>query len=160
MKHLKRFNETTSYLENIRKNKDLEDIIYFIQNSDIPDEFPYIRISDWYDSKMNDCLKNNLKDNNITPNDYEYLKNNSFTIELSESSELSEVQPNDNQVMINWTIPEPIYWIEPKIHQIIKDINHRLNSIGFQIIMSDFGSTDATYELVICDKDFELKRVD
>jgi hypothetical protein len=42
-----------------------------------------------------------------------------------------------------------LYHIEPKIHDLIYDVHSQLSGFGLKVFYSDFGSTDAYYELVI-----------
>jgi hypothetical protein len=62
----------------------------------------------------------------------EYDKN-SFIIEL--------LNPNN--------FGDGLYYLEPKIFSLIEDVNNQLSKFGLKVFASDFGSTDAYYELVI-----------
>jgi hypothetical protein len=149
MKHLKKHNEIfglfnksdIDYLKNIRKNGDLDEIIFIIENSELIDEFDNrIQVSDWYSSNMSHCLKHNLKYKLITKKEYNFYLNNTFTVELSEKE-------NDEQS--HWNLKNSIYWIEPKIYKVINEINSRILQMGYKILFNDFGSDDTSYELLI-----------
>jgi len=87
----------------------------------ITDEFPELGFS----------VENPLQSGIIDSDD------KSFIIELYDSS---IDFPNDMPTL---------YHIEPKIHDLIADVDSQLNKYGLEIFYSDFGTTDAYYELVI-----------
>ena len=140
MKHLKRFNESVNYYDKLRQSGDLSDIMHIIENSDIIDEFPELSI-DFFDTSHSSCLDHALQYNYKTKEEVDYLKKNSFTVEIYQNVEDS------------WN-REAIHYIEPKIWKIIKDINVMLSSIGYKIVYNDFGVADTSYELIITDKSY------
>lgn len=140
MKHLKRFNENVTYYNKLRDSGDLSDIMHIIENSDIIDEFPELSIS-FFESSHSYCLDHALKYNYMKKEEVDYLKKNSFTVEIDQDLEDS------------WN-KEPIHYIEPKIWNIIKDINVMLSSLGYQVVYNDFGPADTSYELIITDSSY------
>lgn len=64
---------------------------------------------------------------------------NSFVIELFGKGEFPSQLPN-------------LYYLEPKIHNLIGHINDQLGRFGLEVYFSDFGQNDAYYEIVITKK--------
>jgi hypothetical protein len=57
---------------------------------------------------------------------------------------------NEYDKTINFPSDMPVlHYIEPKVFELISDVNSQLNQYGLKVYTSDFGSTDAYYELVI-----------
>lgn len=137
MRHLKKFNESVSYYDKLRQSGDLSEIMHIIENSDILDEFPQMSIN-FFESSQGYCLDHALKYNYMTKEEVNYLKKNSFTVEIDEN--VSDIWDR-----------KFIYYIEPKICEIIDDINIMLTSLGYKIVYNDFGSGDTSYELIITD---------
>lgn len=153
MRYLKRFNESLEYINKVREEGDLKEIIFIIENSDLIDEFDNrIFVSDWYSSKMSESLENGLSTDHITKEEYDYLIKNTFTIRLEE-------RQDESDQTINWSIPDQIHWIEPKIWSVIREINSRIESLGYKVLHSDFGSNDVCYELLIGDKSYNLNEI-
>lgn len=148
MKHLKRFNETASYdyLQKVRSSGDMSEIIPIIEEY-IIDEFDNrIVITDIGISILSTTLQAMREGRkNISEKDYNYLCDNSFMIMLEENLDSDD-----------WHDRPDIYWIEPKIWQVIKNANHNLKNFGYQIIYNDYGMP-YEYELIICDKDYRLE---
>jgi len=76
-----------------------------------------------------------------------------FDIESSNQSSL--ITPDDNSFIVTFqqegdtlSIP-PLYYIEPKIWELIGDVNSQLRPYGLYVSDSDFGQSDVYYELVI-----------
>ncbi len=46
----------------------------------------------------------------------------------------------------------PLYYLEPKIFDLISNVNDKLGMYGLEVFYSDFGETDCFYELVITKK--------
>jgi len=87
----------------------------------ITDEFPNL---DW-------SVENSLQSSLIEEDD------NCFIIELYDKT---IDFPSDMPVL---------HYIEPKVFELISDVNEQLKSYGLKVYTSDFGSTDAYYELVV-----------
>lgn len=87
----------------------------------ITDEFPNL---DW-------SVENSLQSALIEEDD------NCFIIELYDKT---IDFPSDMPVL---------HYIEPKVFELISDVNEQLKSYGLKVYTSDFGQTDAYYELVI-----------
>jgi hypothetical protein len=148
MKYLKRFNESIKYITNLRENGDLQEILFIIENSDLKDEFDNrIEVSDWYSTNMAECLDNALKNDTINKTEYNHFIKNTFTVRLEEKQD-------ENDGMVHWGWPDVIHWIEPKIWNIIKEINARIEHLGYKVIYNDFGNGDICYELIIGDKNY------
>lgn len=146
MEHLRRFNEGmwsnlsfVSYYNKIRESGDISDIMNIIENSDIIDEFPELSI-DFFDSSHSHCLDHALQYDYMKKEEVDYLKSNSFTVEIYQDSDV-------------WD-KETIHYIEPKIWKIIDEINFRLDNLGYKVVYNDFGSGDTSYELIITDKNY------
>ena len=79
-----------------------------------------------------------------------------FQIEDSLQSSLIEKDDNCfiisfNHTAIDFPIDLPVlYFIEPKIFNLIEDVDAQLRPYGLYIYTSDFGQSDAYYELVVC----------
>jgi len=86
----------------------------------ITDEFPELI----YD------IENSYQSSLITPDD------NSFIITFSQDGESM------------WDLPV-LHYLEPKIFSLIVDVNSQLRAYGLYVSDSDFGQSDAYYELVI-----------
>jgi hypothetical protein len=86
----------------------------------ITDEFPELI----YD------IENSYQSSLITPDD------NSFIITFSQ----------DGESMLDLPV---LHYLEPKIWSRIEDVNSQLRAYGLYVSDSDFGHTDAYYELVI-----------
>ena len=87
----------------------------------ITDEFPNL---DW---SVEDSLQSSL----IEQDD------NCFVIELYDKT-------------INFPSDMPVlHYIEPKVFELISDVSSQLKQYGLEVYTSDFGATDAYYELVI-----------
>lgn len=54
-----------------------------------------------------------------------------------------------NEKIENDEFPNVLYYLEPKIFNLIESINSQLKEFNLYISASDFGQTDAFYELVI-----------
>lgn len=91
---------------------------------DITDEFSEV---EWfvYNSVDSHLLKNEVSDNK-------------FLIEL--------INKGDNSIYKN------LHFLEPKIFEILEHVSNKLELYGLQIIDSDFGETDASYEIIIGEK--------
>ena len=125
MKYLKEYNfYIVSILESSIKYKNVDFIIKYeeLQDilSDIVDEFPNL---DWYtfDSHHSSLISED---------------ENSFIIEIMDK----EYSIFDSPI---------ITYIEPKIFQIIENIDSQLKEYDLYVSNADFGFSDATYELVI-----------
>jgi hypothetical protein len=78
-----------------------------------------------------------------------------YDVEDSLQSSLIEKDDNCfivtfNQKDINFPIDLPVlHYVEPKIFELINDVNAHLKEFNLYVYTSDFGQTDAYYELVI-----------
>lgn len=72
--------------------------------------------------------------------------NQSSLINEDENSFIITLQDEDGDIH---TLPV-LYYIEPKIFNLIQDINSQLGQYDLYVFHSDFGQTDQFYELVIC----------
>jgi len=76
---------------------------------------------------------------------------------VEDSSQSSLIEQDDNCFIIELydkTIDFPtdmpvLHYIEPKVFELISDVSSQLKQYGLVVYTSDFGSTDAYYELVI-----------
>ena len=76
---------------------------------------------------------------------------------VEHSSNSSLIEKDDNCFIIELydkTIDFPtdmpvLHYIEPKVFELISDVSSQLKQYGLEVYTSDFGSTDAYYELVI-----------
>lgn len=76
---------------------------------------------------------------------------------VEDSSQSSLIEKDDNCFIIELydkTIGFPIdlpvlHYIEPKVFELISDVSSQLKQYGLEVYTSDFGATDAYYELVI-----------
>lgn len=81
--------------------------------------------------------------------------NLSFSVEDSLQSGI--IEPDDKSFIIEFYDSEiefpmdlpALYYVEPKIHDLIRDIDSQLKKYGLEVFYSDFGQNDAYYELVI-----------
>lgn len=73
----------------------------------------------------------------------------SYLVENSLQSSIIEPDMKSFIISIYSNGTDKLYYIEPKIFGIITDIDSQLKSMGFEIFYSDFGQTDAWYELVV-----------
>lgn len=55
-----------------------------------------------------------------------------------------------NEKGIDFPNLPPLHYVEPKIFSLIEDVNSHLGEFGLYIYASDFGQSDAYYELVVC----------
>jgi len=76
---------------------------------------------------------------------------------VEHSSNSSLIEKDDNCFIIELydkTIDFPsdmpvLHYIEPKVFELISDVSSQLKQYGLEVYTSDFGATDAYYELVI-----------
>jgi len=76
---------------------------------------------------------------------------------VEDSSQSSLIEQDDNCFIIELydrTIDFPtdmpvLHYIEPKVFELISDVSSQLKQYGLEVYTSDFGATDAYYELVI-----------
>ncbi len=140
MKHLKRFNESFKLQSKI-DNQELEDIF---TNCGLFDDFPELGW-DTCDSRGSGAIGRSFQYNQINKEEFNRLCNNSKTIELYNKNDTGN---------------EVLYYLEPVIFIIIREIDSRLSGYGLKIALSDFGVTDAYYEFVITDIDYEIKFIE
>ncbi len=83
------------------------------------------------------------------------FSNLEYYVEDSLQSSLIEKDDNCfivvfNQVGIDFPSDLPaLYYVEPKIFELINDVNEHLKEFNLYVYTSDFGENDAYYELVI-----------
>lgn len=83
------------------------------------------------------------------------FSNLEWSVEDSLQSSLIEQDDNCfvielNEKTINFTSEMPVlYYIEPKVFELISDIDSQLKQYGLKVYTSDFGASDAYYELVV-----------
>lgn len=76
---------------------------------------------------------------------------------VEDSSQSSLIEQDDNCFIIelydktiNFPSDMPVlHYIEPKVFELISDVSSQLKQYGLEVYTSDFGATDAYYELVI-----------
>ena len=76
---------------------------------------------------------------------------------VEDSSQSSLIEQDDNCFIIelydktiNFPSDMPVlHYIEPKVFELISDVSSQLKQYGLEVYKSDFGATDAYYELVI-----------
>lgn len=76
---------------------------------------------------------------------------------VEDSLQSSLIEQDDNCFIIelydkkiNFPSDMPVlHYIEPKVFELISDVSSQLKQYGLEVYTSDFGSTDAYYELVI-----------
>lgn len=84
---------------------------------------------------------------------------------VEESLQSSLIEQDDNCFIIELydkTINFPndmpvLHYIEPKVFELISDVSSQLKQYGLEVYTSDFGATDAYYELVISKIGYTLK---
>jgi hypothetical protein len=108
--------------------KELDDILIYIT-----DEFPELIYDIESSSQSSLIWVNNTIFSNISANT---RNDNSFIITFSQDGESM------------WDLPV-LHYLEPKIFSLIGDVNSQLRAYGLYVSDSDFGHTDAYYELVI-----------
>ena len=80
-----------------------------------------------------------------------------LTFSIEDSSQSSIIEKDDKSFIIefydsgiNFPSDLPVlHYVEPKIHNLISDIDSQLKKYGLEVFYSDFGQNDAYYELVI-----------
>ena len=76
---------------------------------------------------------------------------------VEDSSQSSLIEQDDNCFIIELydkTVDFPsdmpvLHYIEPKVFELISDVSSQLKKYGLEVYTSDFGATDAYYELVV-----------
>ena len=105
-------------------------------------------------------LKNNFGITYDELNEIMYYITDEFTNldwSVENSSNSSLIEKDDNCFIIELydkTIDFPtdmpvLHYIEPKVFELISDVSSQLKKYGLEVYTSDFGATDAYYELVI-----------
>ncbi len=81
--------------------------------------------------------------------------NLTFSVEDSLQSGIIEqddksfiIELYDSEIEFPMDLPV-LHYVEPKIHDLIKDIDSQLKKYGLEVFYSDFGQNDAYYELVV-----------
>ena len=69
---------------------------------------------------------------------------NSFVVTLYDINQYS-IYDQDN-----------LYYLEPKIFDLIQNIDNKLSIYGLEVFASDFGHSDSTYQLIITKKGYVL----
>jgi hypothetical protein len=72
--------------------------------------------------------------------------NQSSLINADENSFIITLQDKEGDLL---TLPV-LHYVEPKIFNLIQDINSQLRQYDLYVFQSDFGQTDQYYELIIC----------
>jgi hypothetical protein len=98
-------------------------------------------------------LKNNFGITYDELNEIMYYITDEFTnldwsVEHSSNSSLIEKDDNCFIIELN-NSPSLLHYIEPKVFELISDVSSQLKQYGLEVYTSDFGATDAYYELVI-----------
>ena len=81
-----------------------------------------------------------------------------YSLDNSSQSAIIQKDPNSFAITFyNKTIDfpsqlPPLYYLEPKIWNLIGHINDKLGMYGLEVYFSDYGENDAYYELVITKK--------
>lgn len=87
----------------------------------ITDEFPELEF--WTDDSLDSSI--------IMPN------TNSFIVTLNHKN---------NEILYREIV---LHYLEPRIYELIKDVDSQLRKFGLRVFDADFGSNDCLYEIVI-----------